>query len=469
MNKQVEQGIHGERDAIQDRLATYAIQLDFEAIPAEVVHAAKVRIIDTLGALMGGFNGEPCRISRNLAARCPSDSGATVIGTRIRATPEMAAFANATTARYVEMNDVYHWPGSMGGHPSDVFAPILAMAESSRSSGRDLITAVVLGYEIYLRISDAVKDPAFDCVNFACIGAAATGAKLMGLQLEGVADAISMAAVSGNVLTQVRNGHLSVWKAVAAGQAARTGVSCALMAAAGLQGPHLPFLGKHGWCNHVSGPLQLAPMGGEGASFKISDTLIKQRSSCATTISSILAAEKASAPVRHQLEQVKAVTVEVYDTAKRNLGTEAHHWDPRSRETADHSIPYVVAATLIDGTITPLQFNEAHLWSPQLRSLLPKIQVVENPEFTRIYHRVPVEHPARVTVEFTDGQRVVGESGGRNGDLSNPKSDAEIEAKFRGMAEDFIGKRQCDVLLEQLWSLEKLQSVANIPPAFMFA
>jgi 2-methylcitrate dehydratase len=294
----------------------------------------------------------------------------------------------------------------------------------------------------------------------------------MGLRVDGVADALSMAAVSGNVLTQVRNGHLSVWKAVAAGQAARTGVSCAVMAAEGMQGPHLPFTGKHGWCNHVSGPLQLAPMGGEGddhASFKITDTLIKQRSSCATTISSILAAEKASAPVRDRLEQVKSVTVEVYDTAKRNLGTEAHHWDPRSRETADHSIPYVVAATLIDGTITPLQFNEAHLWSPQLRALLPKIEVVENTEFTRIYHRVPVEHPARVTVEMADGRKIVGESGGRNGDLSNPKSDAEIEAKFRGMAEDYIGKKRCDAVLGQLWELEKLDDVAGIPSAFVFA
>jgi 2-methylcitrate dehydratase len=357
----------------------------------------------------------------------------------------------------------------MGGHPSDVLTPILAVAEASGSSGRELITAVVLGYELYLRISDAVKVPSFDCVNFACIGTAAAGARLMGLGQQAVADAIAMAAVSGNVLAQVRNGHLSVWKAVAAGQAGRTGVSCAVMAAAGMQGPHLPFMGKHGWCNHVSGPLQLAPMGGRDASFKISDTLIKQRSSCATTISSILAAEKASAPVRDRLEQVKAVTVEVYDTAKRNLGTEAHHWDPRSRETADHSIPYVVAATLIDGTITPLQFNEAHLWSPQLRALLPKIAVAENPEFTRIYHRVPVEHPARVTVEMKDGQRIVGESGGRNGDLSNPKSDAEIEAKFRGMAEDFIGKQRCDALLDQLWNLEKVGNVARIPPAFLFA
>ena len=469
MNKPIEHGVREDRDGIQDRLATYASELDFNAIPAEVVHAAKVRIIDTLGALMGGFHGEPCRISRNLAARCPSDSGATVIGTRIKATPEMAAFANATTARYVEMNDVYHWPGSMGGHPSDVLTPILAVAETSGSSGRDLITAVVLGYEIYLRISDAVKNPAFDCVNFACLGTAAAGARLMGLHLQSISDALSMAAVSGNVLSQVRNGHLSMWKAVAAGQAARTGINCAVMATEGMQGPHLPFVGKHGWCNHVSGPLELARMGGEGASFKICDTLIKQRSSCATTISSILAAENASEPVRARLDQVKAVTVEVYDTAKRNLGTEPHHWDPRSRETADHSIPYVVAATLIDGTITPLQFNEAHLWSPQLRSLLPKIQVVENPEFTRTYHRVPVEHPARVTVEMADGQRVVGESGGSKGDLSNPKSDTEIEAKFRGMAEDFIGKKRCDLMLEQLWTLEKLDNVARIPPAMVFA
>jgi 2-methylcitrate dehydratase len=456
-------------DSLQQRLTDYACDLDIGSIPADTLHEAKVRVIDTLGALMGGFVGEACGISRNLAARLPDPEGATVIGTRIRTSPDMAAFANATAARYVEMNDVYHWPGSRGGHPSDVVMPILAAAEHTQASGRDCLTAIVLAYEFYLRLSDAIRERGFDCSNFARIGTAAAAARLMGLSREQVGHAISMATVPGNILRQVRTGHLSMWKAVAAGQAGRDGIFSAMMAAAGMEGPHLPFEGNSGWCAHVSGPFALPEMGGKDTPFRICDTLIKQRSSCATTISSILAAEYASPAMRDRLDAVKKVTVEVYDTAKKNMGTGAHHWNPQSRETADHSIPYVVTAALMDGTVTPRQFNDAHLQDPKLRALLSKIEVVENSEFTEAYHRVPVVHHTRVTVEMADGERIVGESGGDKGDLSNPKSDAEIEAKFTGMTAEYLGTERTKALLERLWRIDDMENVAEIPPAFLFA
>jgi 2-methylcitrate dehydratase len=473
MNKPLEQlNIAGEAralDSIQERLTEYACGLEFETLSPEAVHAAKVRVIDTLGALMGGFFGEACGITRNMAARLPDPAGATVIGTRIQTSPDMAAFANATTARFVEMNDVHHWPGSRGGHPSDVVMPILAAAEYAKASGRDFLTAIVLGYEFYLRLADNIQEPGFDCSTFACIGTTAAAAKLMGLSRDQMAHAIAMAAVPNNILKQVRTGHLSMWKAVAAGQAGRAGVFSAMMAAEGMEGPHLPFEGKHGWCNHVSGPFELPVMGDKSTQFRICDTLIKQRSSCATTISSILAAEKASPGTRDKLEAVKQVTVEVYDTAKRNMGTGEHHWNPQSRETADHSIPYVVAAALMDGTVTPRQFDDAHIRSPQLRALLPKIEVVENPEFSEAYHRVPVVHHTRVTVEMADGERIVGESGGPKGDLSNPKSDAEIEAKFSGMTVEYLGTARTEALLERLWQIDQMDNVADLPPALLFA
>jgi 2-methylcitrate dehydratase len=191
-------------DGIQQRLVEYTCRLRSDDLPAEVIHAAKVRVIDTLGALIGGFHGVPCGIVRRIAARVPDPGGATVIGTAIRTTPDMAAFVNGTTARYVEMNDVYHAPGSSGGHPSDVVMPVLAAAEHARAGGRQFIAAVVLGYEIYLRLSDAIHTEGFDCANFACLGVAAAAGKLLGLSADELAHAISMAAVPGNILRQVQ-------------------------------------------------------------------------------------------------------------------------------------------------------------------------------------------------------------------------------------------------------------------------
>ena len=468
MNKPSESGLN-QPDALQSQLSRYAAALRYDDLDAQTVHAAKVRVIDTLGALIGGFSGEASRTARDVAARMPQAGGATVIGTRLTTSADMAAFVNGTTARYVEMNDVYHWPGSSGGHPSDVLMPVLGVAECERASGRDLILAVVLAYEIYLRMSDAVRTPGFDCANFCCMGSALGAGKLLGLSADQLAECLSMAVVPNNALNQARTGHLSMWKAVAAGQSGRAGVFAALLAQAGMQGPHAPFEGKSGWCNHVARKtFTLAPFGGRETAFKINDTLIKPRASCATTISSILAAEKAAAQVP-RIEDIEKVTVEVYERAKTGMGTGEHHWNPDSRETADHSIPYVVAASLIDKRLTPASFGDARLWSPALRELLPRIEVVTNDEYTEAYERVPVEHRTRVTVALRGGGRTVGEAGGDKGDLSQPKSDAEIERKFRDLAEGALGSKRVDAALDVLWKLEAAEDVSRIPPLLAFA
>ncbi len=464
MNNIASQNVQTATDSIQKRLTDYAGALTYDHLTADAIHAAKVRIIDTLGALMGGFFGRPCQIARKMAAKVPSPDGATVLGTRLKTTPDMAAFVNSTTSRYVELNDVYHWPGSASGHPSDVVMPVFAAAEHARVSGPDLIAGVVLAYEVYLRISDAADNASFDFSNYTCLATSVAAGKLLGLTPTQLAHCISMAVVPNNILGQVRTGYLSMWKAVASGHAGKAGVFAALLAQEDMEGPHMPFEGKNGWCNYITcKSFALDTMGGNGTPFKIKDTLIKPRSSCASTISSILAAEKVAPRLKGNINAVKSVKVEIYQKAMK-MGTGEHHWNPQTREGADHSIPYVVAAAMMDGTVTPRQFNDAHLWSPELRALLPKIQVCANEEFTRDYEKQrPVIHRTRVTVITDSGEQIVGESGGDLGDLSEPKTDAQISEKFRGLTEDLLGTKQVSHLLETLWNLENLKQAATIP------
>jgi len=466
MNKLVERSVNKAVDSIQQRLTSYACSLNYDALSREAIHATKVRVIDTLGALIGGFYGESCQIARNVAAQMPNPDGATVIGTRMKTTPDMAAFVNATTARYVEMNDAYHRPGVFAGHPSDVLTPVLAAAEHAQASGREFIVGVALAYEVHLRIADTVDIAGFDYTNFVGLGTAVAAGKLFGLTRDQLSHCISMAVVPNNALLQSRTGHLSMFKAVAAGQAGRAGVFAALLARAGMEGPHLPFEGKAGWCSHVSRKsFSLDTMGGNGTSFRVQETLIKPRASCGTTQSSILAAEKVA--LRRNIKDVKQVTVEVYQEAMERCATGEQHWNPDSRETADHSIPYVVAATLMDGTVTPRQFDDAHIWNPELRALMQKIEVVENEEFTNAYERLPVEHRTRITVVTCGGQRLVGETGGGEDDVAAQKSDAQIEEKFRGLSEEFLGAKRVNTILDRLWHLEDFENVAEIPPAFV--
>jgi 2-methylcitrate dehydratase len=263
--------------------------------------------------------------------------------------------------------------------------------------------------------------------------------------------------------------HYSMWKAVASGQAGRAGVFAAILAKAGMEGPHLPFEGKSGWLARVAREkLELEGLGGtNGAPFRIVHSLIKHRASCGTTISSIIAAEKV-APIAN-VERVSKVTVEVYKKAKDRVGTGEHRWNPDCRETADHSIPYVVAAALMDGTVTPRSFDDAHLSNPRLRALIQKIEVVPNEEYTKAYVKMPVEHRTRVTVVMDDGERASGETGADADDLSTPKTDAQIVTKFRGLTEEYLGAKRVKSILDRLWAIERMENVAEVPPAFVLA
>ncbi|MGZ8228530.1 MAG: MmgE/PrpD family protein [Burkholderiales bacterium] len=449
-------------DSLQQFLTSYACDLSYDVISPAAAHQAKVRVIDTLGALIGGFEGESARMARALAPPDPGRHAATIIGTESRTTLEMAAFANAIAARSAEMMDIYHFPGSFGGHPSDVVMPVFGAAEYSRSSGIDLIVAIVLAYEIFLRFSDAFHNNGFDDTNFACIATAAAAARLLNLSREQLGNSIAIAAVANVALKQVRTDELTAWKVIATGHAARAGVFAAMLAEAGAPGPSLPFEGKAGWCAHVARePVVFDRIGGAGTPFKILDTRIKHRPAAGETISTILAAEKI-APKLQGIDAIKAVTVELYKRGLERAGNGEHHWHPRSPDAAGNSIPYLASVALMEGGVTRRSFDEAHLTNVELMALMRKVRLVENEDFTRAYAKTPVEHRTRITVETNDGGKHVAETGGDADDLSAEKSDTQIEAKFRSLTEPVLGPQRVSSLLNRLWDLEKLDDVSPL-------
>ncbi len=468
MSEPTAHGVNKAMDSIQQRLVDYASGIRYDALPPEVIHAAKARTIDTLGALIAGFFGAPCRIARAVAAQMPDPAGATVIGTRMRTTLEMAAFANSTTARQVELNDAYQWPGTSRGHPSDALTPLLSVCEHTGRDGRDFIVSIVLAYEIFMRFSDVLRNhPGFDHTNCLTVAVGTAAGKLFGLTPAELGHCISMAVVPNIVIREARAGRKSMLKSAAAGHASRAGVFAAILAGAGMEGPHLPFEGKAGWCELLlKKRFSLETMGGNGTPYKILDTGIKNRPANAKALSSMLAAEKA-APVN--LDGVEKVTVEIHKNAMESVGSGEHTVNPQSREDADHSIPYLVAVTLLDGKVTLRSFDDTHLSHQGIRALMRKTEVTENDEFTRAYQRVPQQHRSRVTVLTKSGERLVGESGGDNDDLAAPRSDAQIEEKFRELTEDYLGAKRVNAILARLWDVDQMSQVAEIPPMFILS
>lgn len=454
-------------DPVQARLASYCAQFRFADLPDAAVHCARALTVDTLGCAVAGFAEEPCVKLRRMAQAAAGAGQATLLGTRQRTSLELAALVNASTARYIEANDVFarYKPGTAHGHPSDVIAPLLAVAEHVQASGRDFLAAVVLAYEIYLRICDACHSEGFDPASFGCIAIAGAAARLLGLSRDGIAQAIAIAATTHNILKQVRSDRVTVWKALAAGEAGRAGIQACLLAQAGFDGPSRPFVGTAGWCDHVAGKrFLLEEMGDRHHPFLICESRIKTRPVRALVISAVLAAEKLAGRVA-DLEDVSRIEVATYRRARQ--GTGPQHWVSASRETADHSIPYCVAAALIDGELGPRAFDDAHLRDPLLRRLMAKLEIVEEEAFTRAYEALPQAHRSRISIFDGRGRCLQAESGGDEDDLATPKSRVWIERKFRTMCGGMLEPQRIGALLAELWMLERSPGVAGIVAALV--
>lgn len=440
-------------DATTEYLSDYAFRLRYADLSADAIHQAKRTLIDTLGCGVGAFDGEPAVVARRIASRSQGDPPARLLGTRQRSSLDMAAFANTALVRYLDCNDTYAARGT--GHPSDMIPAVLAAAEARGADGRAVITSIVLAHEVFCRMADEVPLKGWDQGLFVGIATACGAGTILGLDAAALGHAISIAITSGIPLGVSRIGELSMWKGCATAAAVRTGVFAAQLAADGMTGPPAPFEGRDGLWQHlgIDAP-KWGRFGGHGESFRINATSFKAYPSVVHTQGSIgLALE-----LRSQVaaDQIASARVSVYGDAVRRTASEGEKWDPKTRETADHSTPFLVAAAWQDGAVTPATYTPSRIQDPSLRPLIKKLTVVEDPDFTRRY---PAEACTRIDVTTTDGRRLTAETRYPKGHRANPLSDAEVEAKFRGLAVVALRLEGCDRVLAHVMDLEKAAGV----------
>lgn len=265
-----------------------------------------------------------------------------------------------------------------------------------------------------------------------------------------------MTAVSQAPLGQTRVGELSMWKGCATAMAVRNGVFAALLAGAGMDGPAEPFEGRSGLFEQVTGALQLDGFGdaGAGVPFKLMDTSIKYfPAQIHTQAGAAMALDLRDEFNLNDLERVRIAT---YKVAVRNAAGEPEKWDPKTRETADHSLPYVVAVALTDGALTPASFADERIVDPVLRPLMRKVEVSDDPEATGRY---PAEQRARMDVELHSGLRLSRAADYPKGHSRNPLTDRELEQKFLGLTSDVLSRERQVSLLERLWRFDELENL----------
>src|SRR5262245_43005675 len=391
------------------RLAAYAAGLTFDKLTREAVHETKRRFIDSFATAIGAMPSDAARIARTCASRVSSNPGASMLGGG-RSSVEWATFVNGLLIRYLDFNDTYL--SKEPAHPSDNLAAVLAVGEAVGAGGRDLITAAVLAYEIQCRFCDAasLRTHGVDHVTYGAISSAVAAGKLMKLDTTKLAHAIGIAGACNVALRQTRSGELSEWKGCAFANAARNGVFAAILASEGLTGPAPIFEGDLGFFKLVAREsFDPAPFGGEFGNqdgFMINKTYIKFWPAEYHSQSAIDAALKLREELGGDVSQVTAITIDTFEASYNIIGKYPEAWAPKTRETADHSLPYCTAAALFDGDVYLPTFDEKRFTDPALVAFTGKVTVNHDP---KLDPRYPKGIPNRITLTLADGRKLVKE------------------------------------------------------------
>jgi 2-methylcitrate dehydratase len=454
------------------QLAEYACSLKFEDLSKEVVHEVKRRVVDSLGCAVGAWNEEPCAIARKVASNFSAKDGSTIFGTTSKAPPDWAAFATGCCIRYFDYNDTYL--SKEPAHPSDNLSAVFAAAESVGASGKEAITAAAIAYEVQCRLCDAasIRARGWDHPTYGAFSTAIAAARLMKLDPERTRHAINIAGVNCAAFRQARVGELSHWKGVAFANAARHGVYAALLARAGMTGPAPIFEGQMGFEKELGVSLgevatmfdkKKEAMPGKGPASMILKTSVKYWPAEYHSQSAI----EAALFLRKEIgdpSKIKSVRIESHDASVDIIGSEPEKWKPETRETADHSLPYITAIALIDGVVTEKQFQPERFTDPKIWKFLENVTVQRNAELSSLYAKAVANI---VHVTLLDGRELTKRVDYPLGNALNPVSDKQLEGKFNALVLPALGESRAKKIIDLAWKLDQAKNVDELTGALV--
>jgi 2-methylcitrate dehydratase len=433
-------------DQTTTSIAKFAAGLSFDQIPSPAIRAAKQHLIDSIGCAFGGCYCPTATIGRRIAeGASPRLYRGQIFGSGKTTTAENAAFINSAMIRYLDFNDSVH-----GGHPSDTLGALLAVAGPMKLSGKEMLTAMIAAYEVIYRIIAASKmrERGWDQGFAIGVGTAAGHGNLLKLSPSQLANAVSIAAVANVPLRATRAGDLSLWKGAATAHACRDGVFAAQLAAQGMTGPEAPFEGRHGLFEQVTGKIEFTPFGSEYCTPSVGMKYWPVENTAQGGVWAALDLRQ-----RMPVETIANIDIATSWASWHEIGSEPAKWDPRNRETADHSLPYIFARALVDGTIGVGTFAEDQYLDPSLRPIMAKIRVFEDPEISKL---VPGTVINRITAKDLSGRIETIEIVNSRGHMKNVMDDDDTNAKFLRLTETIIGKLTASEVLDKLWHLETI-------------
>jgi 2-methylcitrate dehydratase len=449
------------KETITARMARWAASLEYKQLSQDAVYQAKRFLLDSVGCALGGYQQHDVKIALEVLDEVAGPGPATVIGTGKRIDAVSASLANALMIRCMDYNDIY-WKQDPS-HPSDIFPAAMAACERAKSDGRELIVGFVLGHEFEMRLCEAafpgIRERGWHHATLTAFVSPIVAGRNLRLSWEQIQHAIGISASRHCTLGAVTAGKLTMMKNTVDPMATQSGVFAALLAEKGYNGPEHVIDGKEGLV-HCFGPewkLNILT-DGLGESWRITQCGMKFFPTEALThvpISAVLDLVK-----ENDLHPDQVAKIQIRSLARAaDILSDPSKYDPHTKETADHSLPYVIAAALVDRQVTPAQFEMAKIMDPTSRAQLKKVEVVADPEIEKVF---PALQRVIVNITTTDGRTFTKQLDYPKGDPRNPLSDAEIEEKFAALADGVLSKPAQTKLKDAIWNLEKLGSVSKL-------
>jgi 2-methylcitrate dehydratase len=446
-------------DRILNYLCDYALKLSYHDLPREVIGRTKHIVMDTVGCALGGAQSPPAKIARAAASEITSAIPSTVLISGQRTSSDLAAFANGVMIRYLDFNDTY--AGSPTCHPSDLLAPVLAVVDARNGNGKDVILGTVLGYEVLCGLIDAgakERGCSWDQSTYGVIAAAVVAAKLFGHTKEQMANAISLAVSSHISIEQIRRGQISHWKGCALANASRNAVFCAMLAAKGMTGPDEVFEGKAGFLSSTGIRFEITPFADSTETYRIMKARLKAFPSGYFSQSAIEAILNLRSQIP-DLDDIKEIRLQTFPAGYEVMGSGEANWQPETRESADHSLPFVMAVALMEGNLEIRHYDQMYYKRFNVRALMQKIQVRIGEEPIAAWPEVPLNI---VDVELKSGKILSTKVAYHLGHFKRFMTDEEQERKFRPLAEPLLPQRQINDLLACLRRLDEVERISEL-------
>jgi 2-methylcitrate dehydratase len=437
-----------------NRLAEFVARASYEDLSVAAVRELKIRVLDSLGCAIGALGGEPVMMLAGHLEEFGGEPLASLIGGG-KTAPDRAALYNGALIRYLDYNDSFLAKRETC-HPSDNLGAVLAAAEYAGAGGQEFLTALAVAYQVQCRLSEVapVRAKGFDHTTQGAYAAAAGVAKALGLDQERVANATAISGTANNALRVTRTGPLSHWKGLAYPNTAFGATHAAFLAMRGITGPLEVFEGNKGFMEAIAGAFEID---WEDEDLEVvRRTIVKKYNAEIHSQSALEGILELKKKHHARPEEVERVELETFDVAFNIIGggEEGSKHVVRTKEEADHSLPYMLAVALLDGEVGPDQYAPERIRREDVQGLLERILVRPEKDLSR---RFPQEMPCRIHISLKGGQTLEVEKRDYEGFFTRPMSWERVLEKFERLASLYADERLRGSIAHAVWHLEDVE------------